>query len=75
MSDAGSGAAVSNVKPAMFQIAVRRNETHWENSIIKSRSTKSLAIFTLLIWIAIVILGRLIAYDHVWGSWSHAPRA
>ena len=67
--------AVAALIAAMFQIAVRRNETHWENSIIKSRSTKSLAIFTLLIWIAIVILGRLIAYDHVWGSWSHAPKA
>jgi hypothetical protein len=41
---------------------------------VKQRSVKSLAIVTLLIWVGIVILGRLIAYDHVWGSWSVAPR-
>src|SRR5262249_44904921 len=60
---------------AFFQIALRKNEAYWESSITKRRSTKSLAIFTLLIWVAIVFLGRLIAYDHVWGSWSHAPKA
>jgi hypothetical protein len=27
-----------------------------------------------LIWICIIILGRLIAYDYVWGSWSPAAR-
>ena len=34
--------------------------------------TKALAVVTLLIWIGVVVLGRLIAYDHVWGSWSAA---
>lgn len=67
--------AAGTLIAAVFQIAVRRNEARWESSIAKRRSTKSLAIFTLLIWVAIVILGRLIAYDHVWGSWSHAPKA
>jgi hypothetical protein len=67
--------AVGTLIAAVFQMAVRRNEAWWESSIVKRRSTKSLAIFTLLIWVAIVILGRLIAYDHVWGSWSHAPKA
>lgn len=67
--------AVGTLIAAVFQMALRRNEASWESSIVKRRSTKSLAVFTLLIWVAIVILGRLIAYDHVWGSWSHAPRA
>ena len=67
--------AVGTLIAAVFQMAVRRNEAWWESSIAQRRSTKSLAIFTLLIWVAIVILGRLIAYDHVWGSWSHAPKA
>ena len=31
---------------------------------------KSLAIVTLLVWICVIFLGRLIAYDHIWGSWS-----
>jgi hypothetical protein len=33
-------------------------------------STKCLAIVTFLVWCAVVVLGRLIAYDYVWGSWS-----
>ncbi|MBM3818544.1 MAG: hypothetical protein FJW14_05930 [Acidimicrobiia bacterium] len=32
----------------------------------------ALAFVTLLVWLCIVVLGRLIAYDHVWGSWSAA---
>ena len=27
------------------------------------------------IWVGIVVLGRLIAYDNVWGSWSLSPKA
>jgi hypothetical protein len=67
--------AVGTLIAAIFQRALRKNESHWEESVVKQRSTKSLAILTLLIWVSIVILGRLIAYDHVWGSWSHAPKA
>jgi hypothetical protein len=66
---------IATIVAGIFESSVRKNEAYWESSIVKSLSTKSLALFTLLIWIAIVILGRLIAYDHVWGSWSHAPKA
>jgi hypothetical protein len=34
--------------------------------------SKTLAVITLLIWAGIIVLGRLIAYDQVWGSWSPA---
>jgi len=60
---------------AAFQITLRRHEQHWETSLVNRWSIKSLAILTLLIWVSIVILGRLIAYDHVWGSWSRSPKA
>ena len=60
---------------SVFRFTVRRNESHWEESLAKRRTTKWLAILTLLIWVGIIILGRLIAYDHVWGAWSHAPKA
>jgi hypothetical protein len=36
---------------------------------------KPLAMLTLLIWVGIIILGRLIAYDHIWGAWSMSPKA
>jgi hypothetical protein len=32
--------------------------------------TPAQALVTLVVWLAIVVLGRLIAYDTVWGSWS-----
>jgi putative copper export protein len=51
----------------VFQIQLKRD-------LKESPTTKSLAIVTLLVWCSIIILGRLIAYDHVWGSWSLAPK-
>jgi uncharacterized protein DUF6644 len=67
--------AVGTVSAAVFQISLRRNELDWEQSLAKRRTTKLLAVATLLIWVCIVILGRLIAYDHIWGSWSRSPKA
>lgn len=67
--------AIGTLIAAVFRIALRRDEHHWEQSLVKRRTTKSLAILTLLVWVGIIILGRLIAYDHVWGAWSLAPKA
>ena len=67
--------AIGTATAAAFHIALRRQEHQWEQSLVNRRSIKSLAILTLLIWAGIVILGRLIAYDHVWGSWSLSPKA
>jgi hypothetical protein len=36
---------------------------------------KVMAVVTLLVWIAVVVMGRLIAYDNVWGVLSPAARA
>lgn len=58
-----------------FQITLRRNEQRWEQTLVNRRSIKLLAILTFLIWVGIIVLGRLIAYDHVWGSWSPATKA
>ena len=67
--------AVGTVTAEVFQISLRKNEIEWEQSLAKRRTTKWLALATLLIWVCIVILGRLIAYDHIWGAWSRAPKA
>jgi putative copper export protein len=67
--------AIGTLITAAFRIAVRRNERRWEDSLVKGRITKSLAILTLLIWACIIVLGRLIAYDHIWGAWSMSPKA
>jgi putative copper export protein len=67
--------AVGTVVAAIFQISLRKYEHDWEDSISHRASIKWLAILTFLIWVAIIFLGRLIAYDHVWGSWSPAQRS
>src|SRR5215831_543045 len=66
--------AIGTLIASIFQIALKRNEHYWEKSLRRG-TVKSLAILTFLVWVAIVILGRLIAYDHVWGSWSHSLKA
>jgi hypothetical protein len=67
--------AVGTLIAAAFQIALRNNEQHWEETRVNSGAIKWLAILTFLVWVAIIVLGRLIAYDHVWGSWSPARKA
>ena len=65
--------AVGILFAVLFQRTLTRDERHWEDTLVHRRSTKSLAVLTLLIWCSIIVLGRLIAYDHVWGSWSLRP--
>jgi len=66
--------ATGTLIAAIFQITLKSNEHHWEQTLVNRRTIKLLAILTLLIWVGIVILGRLIAYDYVWGNWSLRPR-
>jgi hypothetical protein len=65
--------AVGTVVAVAFQRAVRREEQRWEGAS-RGGSIKMLAVVTFLVWVGVIFLGRLIAYDHVWGSWSPAPR-
>jgi hypothetical protein len=67
--------AVGVAVAAVFQRTVYRHEQRWEEVVEKRRAVRWLAVLTFLIWACIVILGRLIAYDHVWGSWSPAARS
>jgi hypothetical protein len=67
--------AVSTVIATVFQISLLKHEQRWEDILIKRRSIQGLAILTFLIWVCIIILGRLIAYDHIWGPWSPATKA
>src|SRR3984893_14150890 len=67
--------AVSTLIAAIFLITLPKHQQQWEETLVNRRSVKSLAIVTFLIFLCFIILGRLIAYDHVWGSWSPAPKA
>ena len=66
---------VGTLIAAIFQITLRKQEQLWEETLVNRRSIKFLAILTFLIWVCIIVLGRLIAYDHVWGSWSPSTKA
>ena len=66
--------AVGTLVAATFQRTLRRHEQQWEETLVHRPSIKALAILTFLIWACIIVLGRLIAYDYVWGGWSPAAR-
>ncbi len=62
--------AVGAVTAFAFQASLKKDETRWERTLADRPAVRTLAILTLLVWAAIVILGRLIAYDYVWGGLS-----
>jgi uncharacterized membrane protein YgdD (TMEM256/DUF423 family) len=62
--------AVGAVVVTMFQRTLRRHGHQWEQTLVNRSSVKALAILTFLLWACIIVLGRLIAYDWVWGRWS-----
>ena len=63
--------ALGTILSGIFLLKHPKDEQHWE-MLVNRRSIKSLAILTFLIFLFIIVLGRLIAYDHIWGSWSPA---
>lgn len=63
--------AVGTIIAAVLRVRLNRQG----ETIADSRSIHFLAILTLLVWIGVIFLGRLIAYDHIWGSWSPAEKA
>jgi hypothetical protein len=67
--------AVSTLIAVFFQSSLRKREQFWEEVLVDRRAVKLLAVLTFVIWLCVIILGRLIAYDHVWGSWSPATKA
>jgi cytochrome bd-type quinol oxidase subunit 2 len=65
--------AVATVISCIFLVAVPKHEQQWE-TLANRKSIKSLAILTLVIFLCVIVLGRLIAYDHIWGTWSPATQ-
>ena len=67
--------AISSMIVVVFQVTLRKHEKLWEENLVNRRSMKCIATLSFLLWACIIILGRLIAYDHVWGHWSPAKKA
>jgi len=66
--------AIGVLIAVVFQRALRRREAQGEEGLGDTAGIKTLAVLTFLIWVCIIFLGRLIAYDHVWGSWSPSEK-
>jgi cytochrome bd-type quinol oxidase subunit 2 len=63
--------AAGTVLAGIFLVTLPNHEQQWE-TLVNRRSIKLLAVVTFVIFLCIIVLGRLIAYDHIWGSWSPA---
>ena len=60
---------------AAFQSSVRKRGQQWEQTLLKRPSVRLAAMLTFVLWGCIIVLGRLIAYDHIWGHLSPATKA
>lgn len=60
---------------AIFQRSVRRHGESWEQSLAQRPAVRAAAVLTFVLWGCIIVLGRLIAYDHIWGHLSPATKA
>jgi hypothetical protein len=67
--------AVLTVLAAVFQSSVRRHDQQWEQVLVRRGSVRLTAILVFLVFGCIILLGRLIAYDHIWGHLSPATKA
>jgi Ca2+/Na+ antiporter len=67
--------AALTVLVALFQSSVRRQEDRWEQSLSGRPGVRLTAVLVLVMLGCIILLGRLIAYDHIWGHWSPATKA
>jgi len=67
--------AVMVVIFALFQRSLRIHGERWEQVLAGRRSVRLAAMLTFVLWGCIIVLGRLIAYDHIWGHLSPATKA
>ncbi len=58
-----------------FRRSVRTQEQRWEQTLVRRPGVRLAAILVFVILGCIILLGRLIAYDHIWGHLSPATKA
>jgi hypothetical protein len=59
----------------VFQRSVSRRGPDWEVAFVERKAIRVAALLTFLMLGCIILLGRLIAYDHIWGHLSPATKA
>jgi hypothetical protein len=58
-----------------FQRSVRKQEQRWEQTLVRRPGVRLAAVLVFVVLGCIILLGRLIAYDHIWGHLSPATKA
>jgi hypothetical protein len=67
--------AILAVVSVAFQRSVRARGSQWDLTLSARPAVRLAAVLTFVLWGCIIILGRLIAYDHIWGHLSPATKA
>jgi len=67
--------ATLTVLAISFQRSVRKQEQRWEQTLARRPGVRLAAILVFVVLGCIILLGRLIAYDHIWGHLSPATKA
>jgi putative copper export protein len=65
--------AIGTFLACVFLIRLPKQDQQ-SDALMNRSSYKSLAVITFVVFLCIIVLGRLIAYDHIWGSWSPATQ-
>jgi hypothetical protein len=67
--------ALLTVLATAFRVSVARHEQRWEQVLINRTGVRLTALLVFVVLGCIIVLGRLIAYDHIWGHLSPATKA
>lgn len=67
--------AVVTALATAFQVSVRKQEQRWEETLVRRTAVRLMVLLVLVVLGCIILLGRLIAYDHIWGHLSPATKA
>ena len=65
--------ALGTLIAVAFVTSFRKNEQHWEQTLVNRGGVKLLAVLNLFVWVGIIFMGRMIGYDFVWGLLFGAP--
>ena len=63
------------VLAASFQASVRKQQQRWDDTLVRRPGVRLAALLVFVVLACIILLGRLIAYDHIWGHLSPATKA
>jgi hypothetical protein len=67
--------ALLAILAASFQASVRKQQQRWDDTLAHRPGVRLTALLVFVVLGCIILLGRLIAYDHIWGSLSPATKA